>query len=340
MRPTSVIFPEMENEMQADRVKYGLRSRSTGKLVRLDRREYHHEIEGTSADEYLTFDDGYPFLQEEEIGGLLLFRYGQELVGRPSLSFYRGQGVEIEDLEVVEYVTTHKASPVDGGDPSLFGVEICRLEFDIVSGVNHQYVGSRADMRKKMLSVFSAAELAGMQVVPSLEFVVLKSKDIDLSAADLAGSIITPSPAGRTHALRPLGVVDARSVDGVTYAVVSQVITDPCFRKQFSLVDGFDVGDQPWEAVTITFSVNDGDETSELFNGIWNDQLDGRSIWPNGWSIGDIDVSGPRPLVVFNVEGAVREVDGRMVRRHLDDISVGIDPRLQGMQASNVVRMR
>jgi hypothetical protein len=123
-------------------------------------------------------------------------------------------------------------------------------------------------------------------------------------------------------------VVDVRTIAGVTYAAVTYDVMNPRFRQTVSLVHQDDPHDQPWDDLKVSFGFDDSDDrSSALLDEIWNDGLDGESIWPDGWSINETDASGARMVVVFRVEGPIREEDGRIVGSLLRDISALRDPR-------------
>src|SRR5690606_35562420 len=119
-------------------------------------------------------------------GSMLLCRYGREFVGRPSMEYYLGSGMDLDDLEIVEYLTTSKSDLAGGADPAAFGTEVSRLDFDIVADVHYQYVDRHPDKRNGLLKVFTREDVLAMPPVPNTELVVLKSKTVDVATAGLA----------------------------------------------------------------------------------------------------------------------------------------------------------
>ena len=326
--------------MQEDNIQYGLRSIRTGRLVRVEERSYTSEEFGDETDRYLSFAQSLPYLKDDSLGSLMLFRYSNDFLGRPYGSYLVGSDVDVEDLEIVEYLTTTAAAPSAGGDPALFGVEVSRLEFDLVRDVSYQFPTGAHVGDKALMRVFTRAETQAMQSVPGLKLAMLKSKSVDVAAAGLAGSIIVPPKPEAGLRRHPVGVVDVRTVDGVTYAAISESVSDPRFRRTVSLVDGLDPHQQPWSDAKVAFGFDETHEdANELLREVWDDALDGSSVWPRGWSLDETDASGARMVVVFRVEGPVREQDGRVVRRILDGISAGIDPR-KGSESKAAARGR
>jgi hypothetical protein len=321
--------------MKTAGLEYGLRSRSTGKLVRLEERYSESPEYGVEIDRHLSFDDEHPYLQDADIGSIMHFKHGATLYGRRSSSFLTAREVDIDDLDLVEFSTTANTSPK--GDPSRYVVEVSRLDFDFVKGVRYQFPPRQGAAAMTLRKIFSKDEIAAMTGLPSVEIVTLKSDLIDVARAGLSGSIIVPDHAGRAQLhVKPLGVVDVRTIAGVTYAAVTYDVMNPRFRQRVSLVDGADPHDQPWDDLKVSFGFDDSDERSvKLLEEIWDDGLGGESIWPEGWSIDETDTSGARMVVVFRIEGPLREEDGRVVRSMLHDISALRDPR-EGASAAPV----
>ncbi len=313
--------------MKADGMEYGLRSRSTGKLVRLDERYSESPEYGVEIDRYLSFDDGHPFLQDADLGPIVHFKHGETLYGRRSESFLVPREMDVADLDIVEFSTTSEAS--DAGDPSRYTVEVSRLDFDFVEGVRYQYPPRQGASAMTLRKVFSKDEISAMTGLASVEIVTLKSDLIDVARAGLSGSIIVPDYTTRAQlSAKPLGVVDVRSIGDVTYAAVTYDVMNPRFRKSVSLVDGLDAQEEPWDDLKVAFGFDDADGRSvELLNEVWNDALDGSPIWPEGWSIEQTDVSGARMVVAFRVSGPLRNEDGRAVKAMLRDIENLRDPR-------------
>jgi hypothetical protein len=309
--------------MKTEGLEYGLRSRSTGKLVRLEERYSESPEYGVEIDRHLSFDDEHPYLQDADIGSIMHFKHGATLYGRRSSSFLTAREVDIDDLDLVEFSTTANTSPK--GDPSRYTVEVSRLDFEFVKGVRYQYPPRQTMSLQK---VFSKAEIAAMSDLPSIELVTLKSDVIDVASASLSGKIIVPEYASRTPInAKPLGIIDVRSFEGVTYAAVTYDVRHPRFRQLVSLADGADPHDQPWDDLKVAFGFDDSDERSvELLDQIWKDDLDGESAWPDGWSIDETDGAGARMVVVFRVQGPLRNEDGRRVRAMLKDIETLRDP--------------
>lgn len=315
--------------MKSEGLEYGFRSRSTGKLVRLEERHSGSEAYGIGyeVERYLTFDVDYPFLQESELRTILNFRHGDILQGRRPEEFFVPKDMDLDDFDIVEFSTTTEAP--DHGDPLNYNVAVSRLDFEFVRDVIYQYPPKRGEGVLSLSRIFTAAELAAMADVPWLELATLKSSVIDVASAGLTGKIIVPDRTIRpiTHS-GPRGVAAVRSIDGVTYAAVTSHVWNPRFHRVVSLVDGMDVRDQPWDDLKVAFGFDDSDDSAvKLFNEIWDDGLDGDSIWPAGWSIDGTDTSGARMVVEFRVEGPLREEDGRFVKSLLRDISAARDPR-------------
>jgi hypothetical protein len=232
--------------------------------------------------------------------------------------------MDIADFEVIEYTT--RSNPSVPGDPSMYSVELSRLEFEMVEGVWYQFMDRKRSMAKQLETVFSKSEITEMSDVPSLQFAVLKSDTVELARAGLSGKIIVPDYANRALANRqPMGVVDVRSVGGVTYAAISHEIGHPRFHRTISLVDGLNPHQDPWDDVKVAFDFNDTktDDASDLLDEICEED----AFWPVGWSWVETFASSTHMMVIFRVEGAVRRDDGRAVRKLLNDIEAGIDPR-------------
>jgi hypothetical protein len=315
--------------MKPEGLEYGFRSRSSGKLVRLEER-HSGSVDygiGHEGERYLTFDESYPFLQEDDLRAIVNFRHGDVLHGRRPEEFLVPSAIDVADLDIIEFSTSTEAS--DHGDPLKYTVEISRLDFDFVQDVIYQYPPQRGEGAQALSRIFNKAEMESMADVPWLELVTLKSKVIDVARAGLAGKIIVPDRKVRplTHS-GPRGVVDVRSIDGVTYAAVTSHVWHPRFHKTVSLSDGAELHDQPWDDLKVAFGFDDEDERSvELLEEIWDAGFGGESIWPDGWSMDETDRSGARMVVVFRIEGPLREGDGRQVRSMLRDISALRDPR-------------
>jgi hypothetical protein len=320
--------------MKTEGLEYGLRSRSTGKLVRLDERYSESPEYGVEIDRYLSFDVGHPLLQDADLGPLVHFKHGETLYGRRTESFLVPRELDVADLDIVEFSTTSKTA--EAGDPLKYTVEVSRLDFEFVKGVRYQFPPRQGALAMTLRKIFSKAEIAAMTGLPSVEIVTLKSDVIDVAHPGLSGSIIVPDHAGRAqlHA-RPLGVVDIRTIAGVTYAAVTYDVMNPRFRQTVSLVHQDDPHDQPWDDLKVAFGFDDSDERSvELLDQIWKDDLDGESAWPDGWSIDETDGAGARMVVVFRVEGPLRNEDGRRVRAMLKDIETLRDPRHAASEAT------
>lgn len=74
----------------------------------------------------------------------------------------------------------------------------------------------------------------------------------------------------------------------------------------------------PWDDCKIAFGM-DNEEAFESWleaNGA-DESGDLSAILPNGWELSETDGAGARWVVVFRVNGPVRERDGRMVRAML-----------------------
>lgn len=313
--------------MKIEGLEYGLRSRSTGKLVRLEERYNESPEYGLEIDRRLSFDGEHPCLQDADIGSIMHFKHGATLYGRRSSSFLTAREVDIDDLDMVEFSTTANTSPK--GDPSRYVVEVSRLEFDFVKGVRYQFLPRQGGGVKSLQNIFTKAEIAAMADVPSIELVTLKSDVLDVAASRLAGKIIVPDyTRSAAVSAKPVGVIDVRSFEGVTYAAVTYDVRNPRFRQTVSLSADADPHEQPWDDLKVAFGFDDRDERAvKLLNEIWDDGLDGDSVWPEGWSIDETDASGARMVVVFRVEGPLREEDGRLVRAMLLDVSAARDPR-------------
>lgn len=312
--------------MKSDGLQYGYRNRNNGKLMRLEERYSDTPEYGVEIDRYLTCDEAFPFLQDDDLGSIFNFKYGPMMYSRALETFFVSRDIRMDDFDIVEFATTSRASP-EGGDPLQYVVEVGVLEFDFVHGVRYQYPSREGAGAKSLKGIFLRSELAAMSDVPSPELVVLRSDVTDVSRAGLVGKIIVPDVARTSHA-KPLGIVDVRSVDGITYAIATYDVRNPRFRRTVSLVDGLEIHDKPWNEIKVAFEFDDSaDGSMELLNAIWDEGFNRQSIWPRGWNISESDASGTRMVVVFSVEGAISEADGRAVRRMLDSIAAGIDPR-------------
>lgn len=317
--------------MTVDAVQYGLRSRSTGNIVRVEDRHYQHEEEGDSVDRWLSYDESFPHLREDSLGSIMFARYSEDVWGRKQYSYLNAYGIpEISDLEVVVFETSSEPTAAGKGDPARYLVEVSRLEFNLVTGVRYQF-NDRRPVATALAAIFNPDEIARLKQVPNIKVAVLKSDTVDVATAGLAGSILVPrfDEHGLPH--HPVGVVDVRTVGGVTYGVISDAVTSPAFYKVVSLVDDLEHGADPWDDCKVAFGFDDAaDEDAEnLLDEIWEEEIraQGSEIWPAGWSINETDRSGGRMVVVFRVDGQPSRADGRLVRNILNKIEHGIDPR-------------
>lgn len=312
--------------MKSDGLQYGYRNRNNGKLMRLDERYSDSPEYGVEIDRYLTCDKAFPFLQDDNLGSVFNFKHGPMLYGRAIETFFVSRDVQMEDFDIVEFATSSRASS-EGGDPLQYIVDVGRIDFEFVHGVRYQYPPRQGAGGMSLNRLFLKSELTAMSDVSSPELVVLKSDIMDVAWAGLAGTIIVPDNSHSSYP-KPLGVVDVRSVDETTYAVVTYDVLNPRFHKTVSLLDGLDVHEKPWSDVKVAFEFDDtGDGSEELLNALWHEGFEDPAIWPRGWSIIETNAAGARMVVVFRVQGAVSEADGLAVRTILDGISAGMDPR-------------
>lgn len=70
----------------------------------------------------------------------------------------------------------------------------------------------------------------------------------------------------------------------------------------------------PWDDCKVAFSVDTIVGDDELFSAIEV------GVWPEGWEFTESDGSGARLVLIFRVEGSLREIDGRRVRRQIGKI--------------------
>jgi hypothetical protein len=306
-------------------LKYGFRSRSTGKLVRLEERYGESEEYGLEVDRYLTFDRRFPYFNED-INSVVSFRFGRELYGSNFMSLFMDRGMDLGDLEVVEYRTV--ASNESGRDPVRFSTEINPVEFNFVTGVRYQFPPSSGPRAKRLNAIFSKDEIAAMSDVSSVQLATLKSDTVDVASADLVGAVILPNYTIKhvTNA-KPLGIVDQRTVDGVTYAAVAHHICNPRFFKVTGVDSALDADESPWDDLKVAFAFDDAEEgAEELLEEIWEEGEES-GVWPEGWSLDETDAAGGRMVVVFRVTTPLAKADGQRVRAALDEISVLRDPR-------------
>lgn len=316
--------------MAPDKKQYGLRNRGTGQIVRVDERHYNNDEEGASSDKWLVYDESFPYLQEDSLGPILRAHFGDELWHRPSYDFFKSHELlELSELDIVVFDTICEPAAAGGADPARFVVEVSRLEFNLVDGVRYQYVARRSS-DKDMAALFTPDEVSRLKEVPNISLAILKSDVVDVATEGLAGSILLPG-VDLSGLHNPMGIVDVRSVGGVTYGVMTNMVTDPVFHKVISLVDGYEPDVEPWDDCKVAFGFDEQERDSEeLLNNIWDAEIrdSESSIWPKGWSINEVDTSGARMVVVFRIKAGVpSHSDGRLVRGLLDKVEMGIDPR-------------
>lgn len=319
--------------MNNDLIEYGLRCTRTGHLVRAEERHYQSEEMGAETDVWLSFDQSFPYLKSGELGSLFMLRYGSQVFGRQSSAYLlqpaTSDGIrDVADLELVEFVTTNVSTPVPGGDPVGFSTEVRALSFDIHENVVFQYPGRVGqDPRKQLVSVFGREDYLAMAAVPGIKLSVLKSAAAGSVEALQPGAILVPPRREGRLSRGPVGLVAVKWVDGITYAAVTEDVMHPFFRQSRNLLPASTEEQEPWDDMKIAFGF-DGDTTNgSLIMEIWDDQLDGRSIWPQGWSLVETDTQGARAVAVFRVEGRPAREDGHRVKAVLEEISAGNDPR-------------
>lgn len=75
--------------------------------------------------------------------------------------------------------------------------------------------------------------------------------------------------------------------------------------------------EMPWDGCKVGFGAKDPNE-GDIENAL--DMMD----LPSGWSIDEIDATGGRLVIVFEVEGPLRQVDGEKVRKELQRLGCSV----------------
>ena len=69
----------------------------------------------------------------------------------------------------------------------------------------------------------------------------------------------------------------------------------------------------PWDDCKVAFSIDNAD----AFDQWWDDPKHAEDL-PHGWSVVEIDSSGARYVVVFQIEGMPTKADGQKVKKFLN----------------------
>lgn len=308
--------------MYLDQKSYGMRSRATGDLVRIELYDYHDE-DSVRTEKALVLDKDQPVFQTTDLKELMRGRFGREFFGFTEPRF---DGVvtrlgDMDGYEIVEFVTTSAADA--GRDPEVVSVDVRPLEFRLVEGVRMQHFNEQ-DSRRLMEAAFPAGEA---ERFPDCVVKPVVLKGVDVSG--LEGAILLPPPNKLLLRQGPIGVLVTRTVGETTYALVTQDVSRPELHV-VTPPPAPEVADLPWGDCKVAYGWDAYDEGDELLAAIWDEEIADRSksIWPEGWSINETDGAGARCVIVFRIEGTLptRE-DGERVQALISMIERGVDPR-------------
>jgi hypothetical protein len=308
--------------MYLEHKSYGLRSRVTGDLVRIELYDYHDE-DSVHTDKALVLDKDQPVFQSKDLNDLMRGRFGREFFGfaEPRFDGVVSRLGDMDAYEIVEFVANPAGDA--GRDPENVTVDVRALEFRLVEGVRMQHFNEQ-DSCRLMEAAFPAGEVERFPdcvVKP----VVLKGSDV----SDLEGGILLPPPNKLLLRQGPMGVLVTRTVGETTYALVTQDVARPELHVVMP-PPVQEIDELPWGDCKVAFGWDASDEGDELLTEIWDEEIADRSksIWPEGWSINETDGAGARYVIVFRIEGNLptRE-DGERVQELVSMIERGVDPR-------------
>jgi hypothetical protein len=307
--------------MYLDQKSYGLRSRVTGELVRIEVYVYHDE-DSVHTEQTLVVDKDMPIFQSKNLSELMNGRFGREFFGfsEPRFDGITTRLRDIDQYEIVEFVANTSAA---GQYPEVVSVDIRPLEFRLVEGVRMQQFNEQ-DGCRLMAAAFPAGE-ADRFPDCVVKAVVLKGADV----SDLEGAILLPPPNKLLLRQGPMGVLMTRTVGDTTYALVTRDLARPELYAVTPPPEP-EVDEIPWGDCKVAYGWDATDEGDELLTEIWDEEIADRSksIWPEGWSIDETDSSGARCVIVFRISDVLptRE-DGKRVQELVSMIECGVDPR-------------
>lgn len=322
--------------MKPEVVEYGYRSRRSGKYVRLDEELLDDGYDNVSLQRRLTFDEGYPILQETDLRAIIAFRYGDVLLNTLWHDFIAPSGFDVDDLEPVEFSTSEIVSR--DGAISRFVTEVRAMHFDIIRDAEIEDVPRKGEGALRLRDVFEESEIASMLETIGrpetswLGLVVLKGALLDHDPEELVGKVVVCDPT-----IRPLkksgayGILGARAIDGTTYAITVYGCHYPCFYTTPP-----EPGENTlpaWDDLKVSFGFDGSDEhAADLIREIWlreiwqgRDEDDGP--WPEGWNLHEISGYGSEMTAVFSVAGSLINEDAALVRAALRDVEAGHDIR-------------
>lgn len=300
--------------MQKQEIKYGLRNRYTGALLRLQTSFGYSETYGEQTDYYLTNNTEHPYLMEDHAQALFNARYGKAYSCTPAYQF-EDVPRDIEDHDVVRFVTT---SDIDPGqtDPLEFNTQIEKLHFEFVENVGFEELSPQ-----RLRHIFpDAKELAGGQM--GIYFFKLT----DDAPPPAEGSVLV-SRKGTKNARLPMGVVHIRQVGSETFFMGSQMVHEPRFYSATPIKTHREA-EFPWGDCKVAFDYDpQTDDWEIILKDVWDQDMQEGNVWPNGWSLNEIDSSGARRVLIFRIEGDLRRQDGEIVKSLIEKMEQGIDPR-------------
>jgi hypothetical protein len=315
-------------------LEYGFRSRRSGKFVRLDEQLLDDGYDnGASLERCLTFDEGYPILQETDLRAIVAFRYGNVILNTLGHDFIAPPGFDVEDLEAVEFST--REVPSSGGAATRFVTDVRTMHFDIIRNVELDQVPRKGEGAMSLTSVFgreavsSMLETVGRSDASWLNIVALKGDPLDYDPEELVGKVVVCGPT-----IRPLsisgahGVVGTRSIDGTTYLAVVYGCSYPFFyTTEVSLeIDGGQ--DLKWDDLKVSFGFDGSNEqAANLLREIWDGQEEDEGLWPAGWAFHEISGFESEMTAVFSVAGPLINEDAALVRASLRYVEAGHDIR-------------
>jgi hypothetical protein len=311
-------------------VEYGYRSRLTGKYVRLDEELLDDGYDNATLQRRLTFDEGYPILQEADLRAIVAFRYGKVILNTLGHDFAPAD-FDVDDLEPVEFSTTEIVSR--DGATSRFVTEVRAMHFDIIRDVEIEDVPRKGEGSIRLRNVFDESEIASMLETIGrpdttwLGLVVLKGALLDHDPEELVGKVVVCDPT-----IRPLkksgayGILGARAIDGTTYAVTVYGCHYPCFYA--TPPEPGESAVPAWDDLKVSFGFDGSDEeAADLLREIWEGQHEDEGLWPEGWDFHEISGNGCEMTVVFSVAGPLINEDAALVRAALSDVEAGHDIR-------------
>lgn len=316
--------------MKPEVVEYGYRSRSTGRYVRLDEQVHDDGYDnGARLVRTLTFEEGFPILQETDLQAIVAFRYGEPIGSAIFHDFVATPDVDVEDLEAVEFYTTVIAA---GGGAARFVTDAKPMHLDIVRNVKLDVVAHKGQGAMSLTGVFGKDAVASMLEAvgrPDTSWLKLVELKEDLGVADpedLVGKVLVCDPT-----IRPLkisgahGVLGACSVEGKTYLAVVFGCSYPFFYSTELSQEMGRSEEQEWDDVRVSFAFDGSEErAAELLQEILERDED-EGPWPSGWALHEICGFGEATFAVFSVTVPLERADAARVRLALREIEAGHD---------------